>query len=234
MNYKTNLLLIALGCILLSSCNSNSPKPCFEMSCESITLLDFVYAGEEVLFKNCSDNGISYSWDFGDGTSSTLNTPRHAWETAGTYTVTLNVENEDGEKSITQDVTIEPSIYGIWDGKIMNGNYDPSPFTLDITPSANNIKGEFTIQYAGSKGAVSSSSQISGDSVSLTCTISRFENMLGNTYTSHITFIFKGTINQSLDKMEGDQAESNSHAVFEDMSFDSENVFDGWEAVKRQ
>src|SRR5262249_11654351 len=38
----------------------------------------------------------SYFWDFGDGTTSTLESPSHAYAQAGKYTVTLTLTNSQG------------------------------------------------------------------------------------------------------------------------------------------
>lgn len=40
--------------------------------------------------------GVSFSWNFGDGTTSTDENPVHAFSTNGTYTVTLTVTTDDG------------------------------------------------------------------------------------------------------------------------------------------
>lgn len=42
-----------------------------------------------VTFSNLSSHGISYFWDFGDGTTSTLATPTHTYTQNGNYTVKL-------------------------------------------------------------------------------------------------------------------------------------------------
>lgn len=49
-----------------------------------------------VSFTNGSTNAVSYNWNFGDGTSSTLPNPNHAYSNPGTYTVTLTVTNNVG------------------------------------------------------------------------------------------------------------------------------------------
>ncbi len=50
-----------------------------------------------VIFTDQSQNNpTSWQWDFGDGGSSTQQNPSHTYNTAGTYTVTLTVNNSYG------------------------------------------------------------------------------------------------------------------------------------------
>jgi len=46
----------------------------------------------QVTFSNKSFNGITYLWDFGDGTTSTETNPVHTYTQEGYYTVTLSVD----------------------------------------------------------------------------------------------------------------------------------------------
>lgn len=197
--------------------------------------LDVVMAGEDVLISNCTDDALSYSWDFGDGNTSTLKNPHHFWETAGEYTITLEAENEDGVKTETMDITVEPSVYGFWDGKILLGENELL-FTLNITQSAYKIKGEFKPVGSRTNGVLSSNSQISGDSVTLICTLTQFLSM-GNdeslTYSN--TYHMKGVINQSLDKMEGTEATRTFNTDIEFIGLLPDDlIYDSWEATKRQ
>ncbi len=58
-----------------------------------------------------SDGSIaSYSWDFGDGNSSTQANPVHTYAAAGTYSVSLTVtDNEGASDTETQSVTVSQS-----------------------------------------------------------------------------------------------------------------------------
>jgi PKD repeat protein len=57
------------------------------------------YQGEVVTFTNLSSGGpeLSFLWDFGDGVTTTLESPLHSYEVAGTYTVTLTATDDCGE-----------------------------------------------------------------------------------------------------------------------------------------
>jgi len=63
-----------------------------------------------VLFKNTSTDSISYSWDFGDGNTSTDENPSNIFELAGEYTVTLTAINDAGSDITTETITVN-SIY---------------------------------------------------------------------------------------------------------------------------
>lgn len=60
-----------------------------------------------VNFTNTSENANSYEWNFGDGNSSTVESPSHTFTSGGTYSVVLKAINADGvEKSTSQTVSI--------------------------------------------------------------------------------------------------------------------------------
>lgn len=55
------------------------------------------------LFYNRSiNNPVSWSWDFGDGNTSDLKNPTHAYSAVGTYTVSLTVANRYGSHTETK------------------------------------------------------------------------------------------------------------------------------------
>jgi len=56
---------------------------------ETLTVCKF----QEILFENLSFNGLSYTWHFGDGTTSTGFDAIHSYSSEGFYTVTLDAES---------------------------------------------------------------------------------------------------------------------------------------------
>lgn len=59
-----------------------------------------------VHFTNTSVNATSYSWDFGDGTTSTDKDPDHEFTEAGTFQVKLTATNSASSDVVTQPVDI--------------------------------------------------------------------------------------------------------------------------------
>jgi PKD repeat protein len=57
-----------------------------------------VCLGQACLFKDSSENSVSYQWIFGDGNGSNLKNPAHIYAQLGTYTIRYAVESNDGCK----------------------------------------------------------------------------------------------------------------------------------------
>jgi parallel beta-helix repeat protein len=56
-----------------------------------------------VYFKDSSSGSpTSWNWSFGDGTTSTLQNPKHVYSAAGSYTIKLTVTNVAGSTSVTK------------------------------------------------------------------------------------------------------------------------------------
>lgn len=67
--------------------------------------------GQAIAFHNQTTAGAapiaSWSWNFGDGTSSTLQNPKHSYTNPGTYTVTLQATDSTGASAtVTQRINV--------------------------------------------------------------------------------------------------------------------------------
>lgn len=103
----STLCLLLTGVLFTFSCGSDDPDPMggddpiasfqFEVS-----ETDF----REVAFTNFSQNATSYAWDFGDGNTSTEESPTHTYSEGGDYTVSLTASNGTTDKTATKSVTI--------------------------------------------------------------------------------------------------------------------------------
>ena len=87
-----------------------------------------------VTFTNQSSDATSYSWNFGDGGTSTLANPSHQYTSAGTYTVTLTAYNACGSdvNTKTDYITVNPCVTPAADfsGSPTSGF---APLTVDFT-----------------------------------------------------------------------------------------------------
>src|SRR5690606_7342737 len=64
-----------------------------------------------VKFTNQSSGNItSYKWDFGDGGTSTEQSPSHEFTAVGTYNVILTVTGPGGTSSVTRKITVEDPV----------------------------------------------------------------------------------------------------------------------------
>jgi len=79
---------------VISFCGSIKPVADFIESAHEVN------PGEVITFTSNSHDPdgtiVSYEWDFGDGTTSTLVNPSHSYSTTGSYTVTLTVTDDEG------------------------------------------------------------------------------------------------------------------------------------------
>jgi len=63
-------------------------------------------SGPQTTFTNTGSSGTSFSWNFGDGSTSSAQNPVHTYLSNGTFSVTQTLTNECGTSSTTQQVTI--------------------------------------------------------------------------------------------------------------------------------
>ena len=95
-------------------------------------------------FTNTSQNGTSYLWDFGDGTTSTETNPTHVYSDLNTYTVTLTVTSACGTDVETLQVT--PSTVGLDELDVANIVVYPNPSSGVFHIKSDNVIDNITVQ----------------------------------------------------------------------------------------
>ena len=89
------------GCVatdeVLVTFDSNDPLADFQSTNSDVLTIDFSDISE--------GTGLSYTWDFGDGSTSTEQNPSYTYTEEGTYTVCLTVENACGTNTTCSDVS---------------------------------------------------------------------------------------------------------------------------------
>ena len=82
-------------------------------SCKKLPETDFTYApmdnpeaGEFVEFENTTPEASSFEWDFGDGGTSTQESPTHIFDDPGNFDVKLTATNDAGNQPKTRNIII--------------------------------------------------------------------------------------------------------------------------------
>lgn len=196
MKTLTKVLMLGVIVLVMVNCKKDENKPiaCFEITSESIDNGDDARVGEKITFENCSQNAVTFAWDFGDGENSTSRSPKHEYEETGTYSVTLDATNSDGTSTLTQDVDVLPSLSGDWEGTFYLET-SVFPFYFDIEQTGNELEGSFVFTDGSGYAEFSSGSEVDDDEVTIKFTI----------YDPQLTmnFKFEGDINDDYDEMSG-------------------------------
>lgn len=90
------------------------------LSCERIPDPDFsflprenVEAGDTIWFTNLSKGVYEYEWDFGDGSFTNVEDPKHVYELPGIYEAKLTAINESGEGFVMHSIFVnDPTVLG--------------------------------------------------------------------------------------------------------------------------
>jgi PKD repeat protein len=106
MKKGVGVVAIAAAALLLGGC----PKPKPPTASFTFSPSNPV-AGDTVAFQSSTGGafpGPTYSWTFGDDTTSTSSSPTHIYSAGGTYGVTLTETNSRGSSSATESVPVSP------------------------------------------------------------------------------------------------------------------------------
>jgi len=80
-----------------------------QVTASFIASAKIVEQNQDIAFTGTADNSSTFDWSFGDGASGTGAAVMHSYQSAGIYTITLNVVNASGCTSqSTQNVSVTP------------------------------------------------------------------------------------------------------------------------------
>jgi len=117
-------------------------------------------AGNSVAFDNQSNFNLSNSWDFGDGSTSTLLAPVHVYSQPGTYSVTLIVQNACGSDTLTMNVSTGTIGIAEYNGPLVAIYPNPNNGEFMLKISALQQKGDLTLNIMDLGGKVLHSENI--------------------------------------------------------------------------
>ncbi len=175
-------MLIAV--LLIDGC-TKGPKPVAAFSIDKNPVL----AGDTVSFTNQSTDALTYSWDFGDDSVSTLENPTHVYQKAGTFTVTLNVAGEGGKNTLTQSITVSPSLTGYWTTTYTLYMSSMTGSMNLIQHDDNTLTGNFELTQGGGSLPLTSASKINGQAVTVEISNGSYKYSIKGTVDAEMDFI---------------------------------------------
>jgi len=104
MKKHIELIFLTVIAVLIFGCKSTVLP---------IATFTYVMQQDTIVFTNTTTGATSYSWDFGDKTTSTDKDPVHIYAASGSYTVTLTATNEDGSKTYYDIISLTKSLINI-------------------------------------------------------------------------------------------------------------------------
>ncbi|MEM7367551.1 MAG: S8 family serine peptidase [Bacteroidota bacterium] len=116
---------------------------------------DSAYAFQSIQFTDSNAQATAWTWDFGDGNSSTSAAPSHAYEKPGSYIVSLTVEQANCERTYMQSIHISPPV-GISSELLSNFiqiHPNPSHDSFELIVS-HSLKGDIQISMTNLMGEV--------------------------------------------------------------------------------
>jgi PKD repeat protein len=134
MKTKTVFTLLLTTSIFIYSCSKKdngggiTPSASFTLS----EVAGNSHAPSTVNFSNTSTYGNTYSWNFGDGSSSSADAPSHKYTTAGNYSITLIASAGGKTSTTTRSITILPAYTKVKVSAISisaSSTTETSPFT---------------------------------------------------------------------------------------------------------
>ncbi len=128
------LTIFLLAFFLVTSCTDEIDRPVFPISA---TIFHSVN-DKQVAFTALTHSAVSWSWDFGDGKSSTEENPVHIYETGGYYSAVLVATDASGSTSSdTVNLALSLSTINYLTGNPTDPGYKGKTWRLTTNHSAN-------------------------------------------------------------------------------------------------
>lgn len=137
---------------------------------------DFSYVDNNgtVSFTDLSTNATSWFWEFGDGSTSTLQNPVHTYASGGSYTATLTI---NGLADCSADELID-ALVGIND--LQNGQLDlqlvPNPANSEVTVRCPGLEADAILSVYSSDGRLISTQSVAKGTGSSILSVSDLAN----------------------------------------------------------
>lgn len=171
--------------LLINGCKKEPPVALFSMDKATYKM------GETITFTNQSENAKDYIWDFGDGKTSADENPKHAYSSAGDFTITLTATGGGGVDSISQTISVLQNLTGMWRKTLNFGGLFGINGTMNLTQHDDNtLTGSYVYEDGMGTFILNPTSFIQGNSVTI--------------IWDPASYIFKGTINAAGTSMGGD------------------------------
>ena len=140
-----------------------------------LDIIDFSYAtnGQTVQFTDASPNATSWSWDFGDGNTSSIQNPQHTYAADGVYDVTLMTDG--GLCSKVETVVI--GTIGLNDPIELSAEVYPNPAVEAVTITLNApLLQDATIEVYTLEGRLVMSTEVSSGKNEITLDVRSLAN----------------------------------------------------------
>jgi len=132
--HSSILIFLCIMTCFLSSCTKEETRPEFPLS----AIIFHSVAGKQVAFTALTHSAVNWSWDFGDGETSTEKNPVHVYDEGGYYIATLTAKDEAGNNATDEvKLAIELTPYDLLTGDHTADDYDGKTWKLSPGHSVN-------------------------------------------------------------------------------------------------
>lgn len=143
-------VLLVIGGLFFAGCGATAPVV------NSVNTPDTLQTGESGTFEASienqedADEPLTYTWDYGDGSTGSGLLSNHSYGSTGQYTVQFRASNEGGADSSSATVTVVPEPQP---ARITSINANPNPVdTGEQVRFSSNVQGDSPLEYSWSFG----------------------------------------------------------------------------------